>query len=56
MKPGLMVAIEGLDAVGKSALVENLARHGWVSMATPGPALKPLAGPFLESENSAGSS
>jgi dTMP kinase len=56
MKPnGFFVAIESLDGVGKSTLVTNLeSALGAVSMATPGPLLRPhmdrLLAPILRDQ------
>ena len=48
----MFVAIEGLDGVGKTALVKSLADHyAGKATNTPGPMLKPLSEPILAAFN-----
>ena len=49
MSSGRFVVIEGLDGVGKTTLVADLAHHlGGVPMDTPGPELRPLRSRVLD--------
>ena len=46
----MFVAIDGLDGVGKTTLVKELAWHyGGVEMYTPGPGLRPVVDTVLAS-------